>query len=312
MTKAFVKNTVTIALAIAFALGVKSLILQPFMIPSSSMEPTLHIGDYLLVNKWGLGPQYKGERLWDCSELKNGDVLAFHYPLQDGDINDKSVYIKRCLALPGETITINSGFTISELLDAENTALQFDYWIKDSLELLNWDLLSELNVHEGGKTIHQKWLLSLSGNHISELNNKLQGLKFVRAIQDSTFSDFSVFPSDTNLIWNRDYYGPLYVPKKGNQIQLNSENLKLYQKIISQYEGHQIRIEEPVVYIDDKETTEYTFKQDYYFVMGDNRHHSMDSRYWGFVPKDHLIGKASMVIFNVEQFSTNRLFKIVE
>ena len=91
--------------------------------------------------------------------------------------------------------------------------------------------------------------------------------------------------------------------KKGNQIQLNSENLKRYQKIISQYEGHQIRLEGRLVFIDDKETTEYTFQQDYYFVMGDNRHHSMDSRYWGFVPKDHLIGKAFMVLFNVEHFS---------
>jgi len=312
MTKAFVKNTVTIALAIAFALGVKSLVLQPFMIPSSSMEPTLHIGDYLLVNKWSLGPLYKGERLWDCNELKNGDVLAFHYPLQDGDISDKSVYIKRCQALPGETITINSGFTASELLDAEKTSLQFDYLIEDSLELLNWDILSELNVHEGGKTIHKKWLLSISENQISELSNKLQGLNFTRAIQEPSFSDFSVFPSDTNLIWNRDFYGPLYVPKKGDQILLNSENLKRYQKIINQYEGHQIRLEGRLVFIDDTETTEYTFQQDYYFVMGDNRHHSMDSRYWGFVPKDHLIGKAFMVLFNVEHFSTDRLFKIVE
>ena len=289
-----------IVLAISIALFVKFFVLQPFIIPSSSMDTTLIKGDYVLVDKW------QNSLFGNLLKIENGDVIAFHYPLEKGPIKDKMVFIKRCLALPGDSLRITNGETIS---DPKN--LQFDYLVTDPSKSLNWELLNPIGVHLGGKTTKDRWFLSLDRLQISKLQQVDSTFIFDKTMNINKTLDISTFPSDTSLHWNRDFYGPIYIPEINAEIELDINNFKLYKKIITEYENHQIRVEGNSIYIDEKLVNSYTFQQNYYFMLGDNRHHSQDSRYWGFVPENHIIGDCSTILFNAEEFSFKRLFKTV-
>jgi signal peptidase I len=115
-------------------------------------------------------------------------------------------------------------------------------------------------------------------------------------VTDSLYYTPGIFPHNAQVKWNVDYFGPVYVPKKGKTIALTDRNILLYRKLIEQHEDNKFEIKNKIVYINGQPATTYTFKMDYYFVLGDNRYDSIDSRYWGFVPEDHLIGKASYII----------------
>tara|TARA_B110000977_G_C10985461_1_gene457776 strand:- start:215 stop:1102 length:888 start_codon:yes stop_codon:yes gene_type:complete len=293
-------NLLKIITAICLALFVKLFVFQPFIIPSSSMDQTLVQGDYVLVNKW------QNNLFGNLLEVKNGQVIAFHYPLDKGKVKNKMVFIKRCAALPGDTLLIEDG-----KISSESTLVQFDYLISDPNKTISWDLLKQYGVHLGGRAHNEQWLLSLDSLQLKLILEKDASLRFVKNNSLKNKTELSVFPSDTSLHWNRDYYGPLYTPKKGATVQLNTSNFKTYKKIISVYENHSISIVEEDIYIDGTQVKEYTFEQNYYFMLGDNRHHSQDSRFWGFVPENHLIGSCSLVLFNARDFSLNRLFKRV-
>ena len=125
----------------------------------------------------------------------------------------------------------------------------------------------------------------------------------------------NIFPNDKNYDWSEDNFGPLYIPKAGEKITLTVENLPLYQKVITAYEGKTVAVQDGKVLINGEAITEYTFEMDYYFMMGDNRHHSADSRFWGFVPENHVVGKAVFVWLSIDPESGvrwNRLFSLVD
>ena len=286
--------------AVGFAFFIKLFVFQPFVIPSSSMDKTLVKGDYVMVNTW------QNTLFGNLLDIQLGDVVAFHYPLEKAAIKSKMVFIKRCVALPGDSLILENG-----KIALEQTKLQFDYLIADPDGKLNWEILKDLGIHLGGKATNNRWLLSLDSIQISALLEVDQNLKFTLNSSPKDKIDLSTFPSDTTLKWNRDFFGPLYVPEKGAEIKIDYTNFSLYEKIISDYENHSCRLQDSVIYIDNKQTETYTFSQNYYFMMGDNRHHSQDSRYWGFVPEDHLIGTCSRILFNADEFTSKRLLKRV-
>jgi len=294
-------NARKLIIIVILAFAIKFWVFQPFIVTSSSMDSTLMQGDYLIVNKW------QNSIFGNHTQPDKGDVIAFHYPLDKVDIKDKMVYIKRCVGTPGDTIIIENG-----QINSFEKSLQFDYIIEDPNASVNWEALKKINVHLGGKTINNNWLLSLSEKQIDKLKEIDKDFVFKKLIQEANEFDLSIFPSDTTKKWNRDFYGPLYIPKAGEKIEINPNNISLYRKIIEVYENHELEVENTSIRIDNEICSTYTFTQNYYFMMGDNRHHSKDSRHWGFVPQDHLIASCSVVIFNVENFSTKRLFKQIK
>ena len=220
-------NVKKIFIITLIAFIVKLWVFEPFIIPSSSMDSTLFKGDYLIVNKW------ENSIFGNHLNIENGDVVTFRYPLDNSVLDEKMVFAKRCVGIPGDTIKIIEGTT-----NSDPKALNFDYLITDPNKSLNWDILSSINVHLGGKTINNNWLLNLNENQISYLNELDTDIEFTKHIEDILIGNLSIFPSDTLLKWNRDYYGPIYVPKAGDKIELNQSNINLYKKIIESYESH--------------------------------------------------------------------------
>jgi len=232
---------------------------QVLNIPSASMKPTFNEGDFILVNKLCYGARLPETplslpfadskiyldwikwpylRLPGYSHVKHNDIVVFNLPSEtDLPVDERTFYVKRCVALPGDTLLIDSG-----------------------------------KVYVNKKRIE-------NGFELPE-----------NSIQNKTFYNPNFFPHFSSYKWNLDYFGPLTVPGKGIQIKLSNENLYIYRSIIEDVEKNKIQNVNGVFYLNGLPVSTYTFKTDYYFMLGDNRHNSIDSRYWGFVPENHIVG----------------------
>ena len=347
-------------------------IFQLYVVPTSSMEKTILIGDYLYVSKLSYGPQVPNtpvampfvfnsmpfsngtkksysecikwdyHRLRGCAKVERDDVVVFNFPAGDtvvlerpaesyydilrtdfnGDrkrlhdtytvvshpVDKRENYIKRCVAIPGDTLQIiDTELFVNSKPQSPCEERQHIYFVKSTSPLSDY-AFKNLDITEYNGSVPYYYVATTEKGA-----EQLRRYKSVESVEryNNTEASLDNFPHHQNYAWTQDNFGPLCVPQKGSTIELTTVNLPLYERIIEQYEGHNLRVEGDKIFIDDEEVTTYTFDMDYYFMMGDNRHNSADSRFWGFVPEDHIVGKALFIIFSKGEdgIRWNRLFK---
>ncbi|MFD1063486.1 signal peptidase I [Winogradskyella litorisediminis] len=363
----------SILFAIVAATIVHTYFFQPFVIPSSSLEKSLLVGDFLVVSKVHYGPRVpmttvalpmvhdtipvvgvksylyndnyeKRNTAWQnklqlpylripgFDKIERNDYVVFGQPADTlRDMNDfrpdrtyykpidkKTNLVKRCVAIAGDTLEIKEGYVYingkkNELPD--RAELQFSYDVKlknpmasqaDVNRILK--VLDRADIDDGMYRVNDDTyrLAAASDKAIEAFKNHPEVLSVERYIKPKgQFSrdDYGrpdIFPRDPNYSWNRDFFGPLYIPKAGTSTKLTVQNLPIYSRLIQEYEGHKVFARGNEVILDGKVVDSYTFEKDYYWMMGDNRHNSIDARAWGFVPFDHVIGKPVFIWMSID------------
>jgi signal peptidase I len=377
--------------AIIFAVIAASIIriflIEAYTIPTSSMEKSLLVGDYLFVSKVSFGPKVPNTPLafpfvhhtlpltestksyieWPklpfyrfpgLEKVKNMDVVVFNYP--DGDtlstkyqsnasyyqlvrifgreevwnnkqrfgdiiyrpVDKRENFIKRCIGIPGDTIRIIDQKVLINGKPEQNPGFtQYKYILKTDGNPIYQKTFEKLDITEEiTPTEDGGYMLTLSQKAIEKLRQFSNVISIEPIIDPKGQWDPNLFPHDSAYQWNVDNYGPVWIPKQGVTIPLNMSNIVFYKRIIDVFEENDLKISNGKIYINGKEASEYTFKMDYYWMMGDNRHNSADSRYWGFVPYDHVVGKAVFVWLSLDpkqslfdgKIRWNKLLRIVK
>ena len=226
-------------------------------------------------------------------------------------------YVKRCVGLPGQTLQIKNHIVyLDGKANKEPENVQYTYHVKLKQRLPD-ELMKELGITmEDMMSLNTLGYMPLTKQAVNAL--KQQG--YAESIELNTEADeWDIYPLNGNLHWTRDNYGPVWIPKKGESIDLNLDNIAIYERPIRTYEGNDLMVKDGKIFINGEVATKYTFKMDYYWMMGDNRHNSLDSRYWGFVPEDHIVGKPIFIWWSSDPdrhgFSGirwSRLFRFVD
>ena len=349
---------------------VRTFMIELYMIPTSSMESSLMVGDYLFVSKMSYGAKTPNTPLavpfvhntmpltqsaksyveWiklpyyrfpGFGKVKRYDDVVFNYPTGDTVILERRAddyyrvvrnvgrgriwknytvisrpidkeenYVKRCVGIAGDTLLFdNHNLYINGTLMENPKGLQYMYKIQTQGGALSKRQLSLLSIssenmeyYSESARYYQYGLLALTQDKV----NKIAAFPNVVSVEvmqaPAGVADKDIFPFDTTLFkWNVDNFGPLYIPEAGATIPLTKENMALYRRAIETYEGNTVKTDGDNVWINGEPATTYTFRMNYYWMMGDNRHNSLDSRYWGFVPENHIVGKASFVLISMDK-----------
>ena len=334
----------SLSFAIVVATLVHTYFIQPFTIPTASLEKSLLVGDFLFVSKFNYGartpmtpiaapmvhdtlplikvksyaekPQLPYFRFPALQKIERNDIVVFNWPADtlyhmykaadkryDKPIDKKTNYVKRCTAIPGDKIELKDGVVYingKESILPERAKPQYSYKVAwDGKTQVNLDYIKqELHITDAfGQIANDTLLFSALPQESADRIKNIPGITKIERIIHKE-ADPAIFPGSKN--WNVDNLGPIYIPEAGKTVSLTKETLPFYKKIISEYEGKELIVTGNEIRIDGKVANSYTFEQDYYWMMGDNRHNSLDSRYWGFVPADHIVGKPIFIWMSID------------
>ncbi len=354
---------------------------QNYKIPSSSLEKSLLVGDYLWVNKTIYGPrvpqtplhfplaqhtlpiintksyiekpQLEYHRLPGLRDIKRGDIVVFNYPqgdtvalkIQNPDyyqicydlrrngisdpkaymeqnpqvfgeivwrpVDRRENYVKRVIGLPGDRLKIrNDSIFINGEVIPEPTNVQFNYIIPVNgiISEEKWESIGVRADDHGAAPITNEiagfryYDVPLTKEMKAQVETWEEVIGPLRKESETGLYDLGgMFPLNAGYGWTRPNMGEFWIPKRGTTLHLTLENLPVYERAISVYEGNDLKVKDGKIYINGEETEYYTFKLDYYWMMGDNRDRSADSRYWGFVPEDHIVGSPMFVIVSFDE-----------
>jgi signal peptidase I len=300
-------------------------------------------------------PQLSYHRLKGLRNVERMDIVVFNFPAGDtvalkygssedyyslclrygrdvvnnnkdqfGDIIYRPVdrrdnYVKRCLGLPGERLEIKDGIVYADgKAVPQPKNVQYFYYVETDGTPIGEDLFEELGISiEDRHGSGSQYIIPLTGEMKKTLGGK-PWVKMIQRIQPDAGETMMTYPIGVDYGWTHANYGPIWIPKKGAKINLTLQNLPLYERCIKNYEGNDLEVKNGQILINGKPATSYTFKMDYYWMQGDNRDNSLDSRYWGFVPEDHIVGTPSIILISFDKDHTlldggirwNRIFKM--
>lgn len=253
-------------------------------------------------------------RLPGISEIKRGDVVVFNVPPKslnegiDHPTQLKTNYVKRCVGIAGDQVVIkDKQVRVNGILLDDPEYMKFKYRVTSKDELTERSLRNlELSKDDFGFFGRSEKQLAVYAMLLTRAQvDKLKALSFIVSVEEDPTTnrgpEADIFPSSSYSLWNGDNYGPLTIPRKGMTIAVSDSTMAFYGETIQLYEGlDDVHIGKGTMTVNGMPVTDYTFKQNYYFMMGDNRHNSLDSRYWGFVPEDHIVGKALFIWMSLD------------
>ncbi len=337
-----------ILFAVVASTIIRGLLFSAYAIPSGSMEGTLLTGDYLFVSKISYGPRMPFtpvavpflestitsdsiKTYWDglelpyfrlpgVSKIKKGDIVVFNKPEEvDKPVDVRTNLIKRCQAVPGDLVSIVNGQVfVNGKANSNAKEAQTSYEVKTDGREINPKIIEDLHIEIRQQSAENTFEMIIPTANVSVLKS-YPNIKSVKPVFEPKGKyDLQIFPHNEKFKWNEDNFGPLMIPKKGMSIPLNDSTLILYRQAIQFYENNKIETKGKTVLINGKPAGNYTFKYNYYWMMGDNRHNSLDSRFWGYVPEDHIIGKAMITWMSTDSTASglnsirwNRIFKVI-
>jgi signal peptidase I len=268
--------------------------------------------------------QYPGQNYYSLIRQYGRSYIHEHFDIIAHPVDRRENYIKRCIGIPGDTIEIVNGRIFVNGAPTEFLPDQkFKFYVKTGSEKIGGDILDSLGIPDNEVTFNPSNLLHviyLTIEQSAQLRNIPEVTSIQRFVEPTrSFHNPEIFPHNARYKWTNDLFGPLRIPARNMSIVLEHTTYPIYARAIEVYEGNYVRIEEGIFYINNKESDTYTFKMNYYFVMGDNRHNSTDSRHWGFVPEDHLLGQAVGIWMSsdpnksfVEGLRKERIFKRIK